>query len=82
MAIRYELDSRRQIVRTTCVGDITLSDMLWYARGLVDQRLLGGDPTGGKQLGDLRVVDGELAQLSISKTINPRVTDIEDHPVR
>jgi hypothetical protein len=41
MAIKFELDPHRKLVRTTCVGEITLSDMVGYARGLVDHHFLG-----------------------------------------
>jgi hypothetical protein len=64
MAIRYELDSRRQIVRTTCVGDITLSDMLWYARGLVDQHLLGYPQLIDGRQATLMLTQNEARQLA------------------
>jgi hypothetical protein len=41
MPIQYELDPQRGLVRTTCVGEITLSDMIAYARGLVADHFLG-----------------------------------------
>src|SRR4051794_11055277 len=41
MSITYELDPQRGLGRTTCLGEITLSDMVGYARGLVADHFLG-----------------------------------------
>jgi hypothetical protein len=41
MSIEFELDPQRGLIRTTCVGEITLSDMIGYARGLVDRHFFG-----------------------------------------
>jgi hypothetical protein len=57
MPIKYELDPQRGLVRTTCVGEITLSDMLGYARGLVADRFLGYP----------QLIDGRLCTLVLTE---------------
>jgi hypothetical protein len=57
MPIKYELDPQRGLVRTTCVGEITLSDMVGYARGLVADRFLGYP----------QLIDGRLCTLVLTE---------------
>jgi hypothetical protein len=57
MPIEYALDSQRGLVRTRCIGEITLSDMIAYARALVADRFLGYP----------QLIDGRQATLVLSE---------------
>jgi hypothetical protein len=66
MSIRYVLDPHLQLIRTTCIGIVTMVDLVGYVRALATERLLIHP----------QLVDGREATLWLTESETRELADL------